>query len=144
MMRDASVVYSTVYSDTEKKTIKALFHWSLLRELTCEFPAQRTINAENDSIWWRHHAVTFVIGLVPWFSRWGHLRNLIITILKQSRKMWLNTSHNSDVTMTTMASQINCSRLFVQPIVVRRAGLLWSQQDFEWLWSVPLSSASLY
>ena len=29
-------------------------------------------------------------------------------------------------------------------VVVRRAGLLWSQQDFEWLWSVPLSSASLY
>ena len=29
-------------------------------------------------------------------------------------------------------------------LVVRRAGLLWSQQDFEWLWSVPLSSASLY
>ena len=28
--------------------------------------------------------------------------------------------------------------------IVRRAGLLWSQQDFEWLWSVPLSSASLY
>ena len=29
-------------------------------------------------------------------------------------------------------------------VIVRRAGLLWSQQDFEWLWSVPLSSASLY
>ena len=29
-------------------------------------------------------------------------------------------------------------------LFVRRAGLLWSQQDFEWLWSVPLSSASLY
>ena len=25
-----------------------------------------------------------------------------------------------------------------QRIVVRRAGLLWSQQDFEWRWSVPL------
>ena len=24
------------------------------------------------------------------------------------------------------------------PIIVRRAGLLWSQQDFEWRWSVPL------
>ena len=29
-------------------------------------------------------------------------------------------------------------------LIVRRAGLLWSQQDFEWLWSVPLSRASLY
>ena len=25
-----------------------------------------------------------------------------------------------------------------QAIIVRRAGLLWSQQDFEWRWSVPL------
>ena len=24
------------------------------------------------------------------------------------------------------------------PVFVRRAGLLWSQQDFEWRWSVPL------
>ena len=24
------------------------------------------------------------------------------------------------------------------PFIVRRAGLLWSQQDFEWRWSVPL------
>ena len=29
-------------------------------------------------------------------------------------------------------------------LIIRRAGLLWSQQDFEWWWSVPLSSASLY
>ena len=28
--------------------------------------------------------------------------------------------------------------------IVRRAGLIWSHQDFEWWWSVPLSSASLY
>ena len=39
--------------------------------------------------------------------------------------------------------RVPCIRtMFV--IVVRRAGLLWSQQDFEWWWSVPLSSASLY
>ena len=25
-----------------------------------------------------------------------------------------------------------------QPVIVRRAGLLWSQRDFEWRWSVPL------
>ena len=35
-------------------------------------------------------------------------------------------------------------RSFNTYFIVRRAGLLWSQQDFEWLWSVPLSSASLY
>ena len=31
------------------------------------------------------------------------------------------------------------SRIKAQPkFIVRRAGLLWSQQDFEWRWSVPL------
>ena len=42
-------------------------------------------------------------------------------------------------------SNDNYSVGFQMPnVIVRRAGLLWSQQDFEWLWSVPLSSASLY
>ena len=36
------------------------------------------------------------------------------------------------------------SNCITWPVIVRRAGLLWSQLDFEWLWSVPLSSASLY
>ena len=27
---------------------------------------------------------------------------------------------------------------WVKALIVRRAGLLWSQQDFEWRWSVPL------
>ena len=35
-------------------------------------------------------------------------------------------------------------RTTAEIIIVRRAGLLWSQQDFEWWWSVPSSSASLY
>ena len=56
-----------------------------------EFLSHRSSNAENISIWWRHHA-------------------------KHSTKQW---------TMMT-------------PVIVRRAGLLWSQQDFEWRWSVPL------
>ena len=30
------------------------------------------------------------------------------------------------------------SRYSAQILIVRRAGLLWSQQDFEWRWSVPL------
>ena len=35
---------------------------------------------------------------------------------------------------------IHMSHVFVQDsaVIVRRAGLLWSQQDFEWRWSVPL------
>ena len=38
-----------------KENIKAPRHWPLCGEFTGEFPAQRASNAENISIWWRHH-----------------------------------------------------------------------------------------
>ena len=53
-----NIVYSTVYSDADKKKpIKAPGHWPLCGEFTGagEFPAQRASYAENVSIWWRHH-----------------------------------------------------------------------------------------
>ena len=42
-----------------KENIKAPRHWPLCGEFTGtgEFPAQRTSNAENVSIWWRHHVM---------------------------------------------------------------------------------------
>ena len=53
-----SIVYSTICSgDRSKKTSK--LRVSVLCEgnppVTGEFPAQRASNAENVSIWWRHH-----------------------------------------------------------------------------------------
>ena len=52
-----TVVYSTVYSDTNQRKHKAPRHWPLCGEFTGtgEFPAQRASYAENVSIWWRHH-----------------------------------------------------------------------------------------
>ena len=40
----------------------------------------------------------------------------------------------------------NCKYLWssLPSVIVRHAGLMRSQQDFEWWWSVPLSSALLY
>ena len=40
-----------------KENIKALRHWPLWGEFTGDrwIPAQRASNAENVSIWWRHH-----------------------------------------------------------------------------------------
>ena len=42
-----------------KVNIKAPRHWPLCGEFTGtgEFPAQRASNAENVSIWWRHHEI---------------------------------------------------------------------------------------
>ena len=40
-----------------KENTKAPRHWPLCGEfpVTGEFPTQRATNAENVSIWWRHH-----------------------------------------------------------------------------------------
>ena len=67
-----TIVYSTVYLRRSKKTSK-------LRDTglyvgnspgTGEFPAQRVSNAENVSIWWRHHDLhqfhQFDLGVV-WY-----------------------------------------------------------------------------
>ena len=52
-----TIVYSRFIQAQIKENIKAPRHWPLCGELpvTGEFPAQMANNAENISIWWRHH-----------------------------------------------------------------------------------------
>ena len=53
-----TIVYSTVYSDTDHKKTSKLHVTGLSvgnSPRTGEFPAQMASNAENVSIWWRHH-----------------------------------------------------------------------------------------
>ena len=53
-----TVVYSIVYSDADKKKTSKLRVTGLCvgnSPETGEFPAQMASNAENVSIWWRHH-----------------------------------------------------------------------------------------
>ena len=49
-----------------KENIKAPRHWPLCGEFTGtgEFPAQRASNAENVSIWWRHHESTLPLQAI--------------------------------------------------------------------------------
>ena len=50
-----TIVYSAVYSGEDQSAGNSP-GTAEFRELTGEFPAQRASNAENVSIWWRHHA----------------------------------------------------------------------------------------
>ena len=55
-------LYSTVYSrrrskKTSKLRVTGLFVWN--SPVTGEFPTQRASNAENVSIWWRHHGTNY-------------------------------------------------------------------------------------
>ena len=54
-----TIVFSAIYLDTDhKENIKARRHWLCAGNSpeAGEFPAQIASNAENVSIWWRHHA----------------------------------------------------------------------------------------
>ena len=53
------IVYSAVYSRADKKPSKLRITGLCEGNspVTGEFPAQRASNAENDSIWWRHHDI---------------------------------------------------------------------------------------
>ena len=42
------------------------------------------------------------------------------------------------VTNNCVHLSFECWHWMTRHVIVRRAGLLWSQQDFEWRWSVPL------
>ena len=52
-----TIVYSTVYSGADQSkhqsSASLAFVWGINR--AGEFPAQMASNAENVSIWWRHH-----------------------------------------------------------------------------------------
>ena len=53
----------------------------------------------------------------------------------------LNNSHQRTVfrwNITLLGTQRQLGSMSWINIIVRRAGLLWSQRDFEWRWSVPL------
>ena len=55
-----TVVYSTVYSGADQRQTSKLSVTGLYEgnsPVTGEFPTQRTSNAENVFIWWRHHDI---------------------------------------------------------------------------------------
>ena len=59
-----TIVYLTVYSGSDKKKTSKLHVTGLCvgnSPVTGEFPAQMASNTENVSIWWRHHAIVFVV-----------------------------------------------------------------------------------
>ena len=52
-----TIVFSTVYSGADQTKHQSSASLALVRVITGEFPAQMASNAENVSIWWRHHVL---------------------------------------------------------------------------------------
>ena len=50
-----TIVYSTVYPGADQSKHQSSASLAFVSPETGEFPAQMDSNAENVSIWWRHH-----------------------------------------------------------------------------------------
>ena len=60
-----AIVYSTIYSDADERKHQSSASLAFVRGIspgTGEFPTQMASNAENASIWWRHHVLN-----VTWY-----------------------------------------------------------------------------
>ena len=69
-----TIVYSTVIQTQIKKICMLRVTGLCARNslVTGEFPAQMASNAENVSIWWRHHdTTTKCFNLIPGVAWWG-------------------------------------------------------------------------
>ena len=53
-----TIVYLTVYSGADQRKHDFPRYWP--SPVTGEFPAQMVSNAENVSIWWRHHDTPYL------------------------------------------------------------------------------------
>ena len=72
-----TIVYSTVNSGADQRKHQSSASLALCAgksPVTGEFPAQRASNAENVSIWWRHH----VVNGLSFKASWGRKANATI------------------------------------------------------------------
>ena len=62
-----TVVFSTVYLDTDQRQHQspASLAFAGNSPEAGEFPAQMASNAENVSIWWRHHVSDGIVNVAP-------------------------------------------------------------------------------
>ena len=132
-------LFNSLFKLTNKENINGL--------LDIQIPSQRASNAMS----WRHHVWEKCFQHFPegWFDIKCCLTSIWILIV-EVRQFY---SH----LISTMGLSILMRRhLYIEPgprklelslyhqsppwsgFIVRRAGLLWSQQYFEWRWSVPL------
>ena len=115
-----TIVYSATYSGADQRKCQTPRHWPLCGELTGDpwIPAQMASNAENVSIWWRHHDICKKNPI----SKLGTLWFLILTVATEklfpintisSRRSF--TDHCSDDTWAESYQQFDSlfNNLFV-------------------------------
>ena len=78
-----TIVYSTIYSDADQRkhqsSASLAFVWGIHR-------GQMASNAENISIWWRHHGTKPSKWYVPWSHHW--FSEQVVSVVSLSHWVW--------------------------------------------------------
>ena len=88
-----SIVYSGVDQRKHQSSESLAFVRGIHVAVTGEFPTQRASNAENVSIWWRHH--TIWSSSHNWVSACWLLMTLCIYFMSNMNNVWLYDTQNS-------------------------------------------------
>ena len=66
-----TIVYSTIYSGADQRKYQSSASLTFMRGIhrsPVNFLHKRASNAENVSIWWRHHAIQWILNITQIFS----------------------------------------------------------------------------
>ena len=88
-----SIIYSGVDQRKHQSSESLAFVRGIHVAVTGEFPTQRASNAENVSIWWRHH--TIWSSCHNWVSACWLLMTLCIYFMSNMNNVWLYDTQNS-------------------------------------------------
>ena len=88
-----SIVCSTFCSDADQRKHQSFASLALVRGIHrwLVVPSQRTSNAENVSIWWRHHAGSVMCKTFPWHDIiriFGWVSNISNVIDRFCSSLW--------------------------------------------------------
>ena len=111
-----TIVYLRAYSGADQRK-----HQSSASPVTGEFPAQMASNAENVSIWWRHHDTPLKYSYAVWWYPLIFLYNYIKRITQHLKDDCLvSKALISGMTWTS----IHCSEVFLLTFYVQHSGCI--------------------
>ena len=111
-----TIVYSTAYSSAGQREHQSSASLAFVRGIhrDGEFPSQRASNAENVSIWWRHHVCSpldVVMAGAMWLSSYNSLEfktwqppDAILMVLSSYNSLEFKTWQPPDVILMVLSS----------------------------------------
>ena len=141
-----TIVYSTVYSDADTKKTSKLRVTGLCAGNslgTGEFPAQMASNAENVSIWWRHHAVQCQWSYPEGYGWTDHMNTQGTANIAKKKIKLMEWNHVHATLWDVLYAVPACGEIFcIKKLLVNLVIIvtLFIRKNFSFRGNIPLSS----